>query len=188
MREIAISAGVVVVTMLMAAPVSTIFAQGPPQGAPLPGPPPIVRAPGETPVAGKCLFKEDLDLIAAHRARTRTTLNNDAPSPFGTIVGRWTFEYDVPESALAGGQIPRPWRRFSMWMMPVRGLTGQGPDRRSRQVDDRLRPGRALHGRPGAHSFGGLSARSGRPAEDSGGYFTHIGRRRRSRSNARRSD
>ena len=68
----------------------------------------LARAEGETPCPGKCLFKEDLDLIAARRARTRSTLNNDAQAPFDPdyLVGRWKFEYDVPESALGpGGQI-----------------------------------------------------------------------------------
>jgi len=67
----------------------------------------LVRATGETPVPGKCIFKEDLDLIAARRALKRTTLNNDAEAPFDPdyMVGRWTFDYDVPESALGpGGQ------------------------------------------------------------------------------------
>ena len=95
-----------VVAILMAAPVAVVLAQGGRQSGP--GPTPIVRAPGETPVAGKCLFKEDLDLIEALRALTRTTLNNDAPSPFNPdyLVGRWTFEYDMPESALGpAGQV-----------------------------------------------------------------------------------
>ena len=63
---------------------------------------PLVRASGETPVAGKCLFKEDLDLIEARRTLTRTTLNNDAPVPFNPdyLVGQWSFEYETPETAL----------------------------------------------------------------------------------------
>lgn len=95
-----------VVALLVAAPVAVVLTQGARQSGP--GPTPIVRASGETPVAGKCLFKEDLDLIAALRALTRTTLNNDAPSPFNPdyLVGRWAFEYDMPESALGpAGQI-----------------------------------------------------------------------------------
>ena len=95
-----------VVAILMAAPVAVVLAQG---GRPSgPGPTPLVRALGETPVAGKCLFKEDLDLIDALRSLTRTTLNNDPPAPFNPdyLVGRWTFEYDMPESALGrAGQI-----------------------------------------------------------------------------------
>jgi hypothetical protein len=88
-----------IVAILTVTPVVAIFAQGTPQSA---GPTPISRAPGETHVPGKCLFKEDLDLIEAHHARTRTTLNNDAPAPFDPdyLVGRWTFEYETPESAL----------------------------------------------------------------------------------------
>jgi hypothetical protein len=89
---------VFVVAMLMAAAVAAILGQGAPQSNLTP----LVRTPGETPVPGKCIFKEDLDLIAARRALKRTTLNNDAQAPFDPdyLVGRWTFEYDVPESAL----------------------------------------------------------------------------------------
>ena len=93
-----------VIATLIAASVAVVLAQG----APRSGPTPIVRAAGETPVAGKCLFKEDFDLIDALRALTRTTLNNDAASPFNPdyLIGRWTFEYDAPESALGpAGQI-----------------------------------------------------------------------------------
>jgi hypothetical protein len=102
MREIT-----VVMAMFIAAPVATILGQGAPQ-APQTDVTLLVRAAGETPVPGKCLFKEDLDLIAARRALTRSTRNNDAEAPFDPdyLVGRWTFEYDMPESALGpAGQI-----------------------------------------------------------------------------------
>lgn len=95
-----------VVAILMAASAAAIFSQGapgaPPSGPPQSGPPLLVRAHGETPVPGKCLFKEDLDLIAARGALTRTTLNNDQEAPFDPdyLIGRWTFDYDIPESAL----------------------------------------------------------------------------------------
>jgi hypothetical protein len=103
MREIA-----VVVALLMAAPMATLLAQRGSQAPPADLPPLLVRAPGETPVPGKCLVKEDLDLIEARRSLKRTTLNNDAEAPFDPdyLVGRWTFEYDVPESVLGpAGQI-----------------------------------------------------------------------------------
>ena len=73
-----------VVALLIAAPMATLLAQGPPPGSPSVLPPGVTllaRAPGETPVPGKCLFKEDLDLIAARGALHRTTLNNDAEAP-----------------------------------------------------------------------------------------------------------
>jgi hypothetical protein len=94
-----------VVALLTTAPVGAILGQGAPAES---NQPLLVRATGETPVPGKCIFKEDLDLIAARRALKRTTLNNDAEAPFDPdyVVGRWTFEYDIPESALGpGGQI-----------------------------------------------------------------------------------
>ncbi len=91
-----------VVALSAAAPVAALFGQGAPEES---NQTLLVRATGETPVSGKCIFKEDLDLIAARRALKRTTLNNDAEAPFDPdyMVGRWTFDYDVPESALGPG-------------------------------------------------------------------------------------
>jgi hypothetical protein len=89
--------------ILMAASVTAMLGQGPQASYPLPPRVKLLaRAEGETPVPGKCLYKEDLDLIAARNALTRTTLNNDAEAPFDPdyLVGRWKFEYDVSESAL----------------------------------------------------------------------------------------
>src|SRR5580692_12567344 len=94
-----------VAALLSAAPVAVLLGQGAPGES---NQPLLVRATGETPVPGKCIFKEDLDLIAARRALKRTTLNDDAEAPFDPdyLVGRWTFAYDLPESALGpGGQI-----------------------------------------------------------------------------------
>jgi len=94
-----------VVALLTVAPVAALLGQGVPDES---SQTLLVRATGETPVPGKCIFKEDLDLIAARRALKRTTLNDDAQAPFDPdyMVGRWTFEYDLPESALGpGGQI-----------------------------------------------------------------------------------
>lgn len=108
MRKVAGSAGIFVVAVLILAPEPTVLAQGPPSAALPPDVKLLVRAPGETPVPGKCLFKEDLDLIAARGALKRTTLNNDAEAPFNPdyLVGRWAFEYDTPDSALGpGGQV-----------------------------------------------------------------------------------
>jgi hypothetical protein len=88
----------------MAASVTAIFGQAgaPPSNATQPKPKLLIRAEGETPVPGKCLYKEDLDLIAARNALTHTTLNNDQEAPFDPdyLVGRWKFEYEVSESAL----------------------------------------------------------------------------------------
>ena len=92
-----------VVAILMAAPITAILGQGAPQSnEPQSKPTLLARAEGETPVPGKCLYKEDLDLIAARNALKRTTLNNDQEAPFDPdyLVGSWKFEYDVPESAL----------------------------------------------------------------------------------------
>jgi hypothetical protein len=93
-----------VVAILMAAPVTAIFSQGttPQTNAPQSKPTLLVRAEGETPAPGKCIYKEDIDLIAARNALKRTTLNNDQEAPFDPdyLVGHWKFEYEVPESAL----------------------------------------------------------------------------------------
>ena len=100
-----ISQSFFVVAILTATPIAALLGQSAPQES---SQPLLVRATGETPVPGKCIFKEDLDLIAARRALKRTTLNNDAEAPFDPdyMVGSWTFDYDIPESALgSGGQI-----------------------------------------------------------------------------------
>lgn len=97
---------VFVLTMLAAVPAASMLGQGVPPSAPAESSEKLlVRAPGETAVAGKCIFKEDLDLIAARRDLKRTTLNADAEAPFDPdyLVGRWGFDYDLPESALGGG-------------------------------------------------------------------------------------
>ena len=91
------------VVILMAATIEAMPGQGPPASPPLPpGVKLLARAEGETPVPGKCLYKEDLDLIAARNALKRTTLNNDQEAPFDPdyLVGSWKFEYEVSESAL----------------------------------------------------------------------------------------
>jgi hypothetical protein len=103
MREITKWFFVVPLVALLTA--ASVAAQGGPDES---NQPLLVRASGETPAPGKCIFKEDLDLIAARRDLKRTTLNNDAEAPFDPdyLVGRWTFDYDLPESAIgAGGQI-----------------------------------------------------------------------------------
>lgn len=163
-----------VVAMLMAASVAAVLAQGGRQS----GPTPLVRAAGETPVAGKCLFKEDLDLINALRSLTRTTLNNDPPSPFNPdyLVGRWAFEYDTPESALG------PAGRISgtdtvqhvdgclyQTATQAKGPTGAFTIKSTIVYD------------PSAHymvvlerdSRGFEVLKQGRVGGDSGGYFTH---------------
>jgi hypothetical protein len=165
-----------VVAMLVAAPVAAVLAQGARQSGP--GPAPLVRAVGETPVAGKCLFKEDLDLIDALHALTRTTLNNDPPAPFNPdyLVGRWTFEYDVPESALgAAGRISGTETvqhvagcRFDSTTQ-AKGPTGAFTIKSTIVYD------------PSAHYLVVLERDSrgfevltqGRVGGDSGGYFTH---------------
>jgi len=167
------------VGLLMAVPVATVLAQGaPPAGAPPTGPAPIARAAGETPVAGKCLFKEDLDLIEARRALTRTTLNNDATAPFNPdyLVGRWTFDYEMPESALGpAGQISGVETIQYVDGCRYEGATqAKGPGGaftiKSTIVYD-----------PSAHylvvverdSRGFEVIKHGRVGGDSGGYFTH---------------
>src|SRR5580704_16662755 len=91
-----------VVALLTAALAGAILGQSAPEESKQPL---LVRATGETPVPGKCIFKEDLDLIAARRALKRTPLTNDAEAPFDPddSVGGWTLQYDIPESALKHG-------------------------------------------------------------------------------------
>ena len=165
-----------VVALLMAAPVAVVLAQGGRQSGP--GPTPVVRALGETPVAGKCLFKEDLGLIDALRALTRTTLNNDPPAPFNPdyLVGRWTFEYDMPESALGpAGQISG-----TETVQYVSGCLYEGTTQAKGPTGTFTIKSSIVYD-PSAHylvvlerdSRGFEVIKQGRVGGDSGGYFTH---------------
>jgi hypothetical protein len=165
-----------VVVLLMAAPVAVALAQGARQSGP--GPTPLVRAAGETPVAGKCLFKEDLDLIDALRALTRTTLNNDPPAPFNPdyLVGRWSFEYDTPESALGpAGQISG-----TQTVQYVSGCLYESTTQ-AKGPSGAFTIKTSIVYDPSAHylvvverdSRGFELLKHGRVGGDSGGYFTH---------------
>jgi hypothetical protein len=172
MREIT-----VVMAMFIAAPVATILGQGAPQ-APQTDVTLLVRAAGETPVPGKCLFKEDLDLIAARRALTRSTRNNDAEAPFDPdyLVGRWTFEYDMPESALGpAGQISG-----TETVEHVDGCLYEGTTQAKGPAGAFTIKSTIVYD-PSAHymivqerdSRGFELLKSGRVGGDSGGFYTH---------------
>lgn len=69
---------------------------------------PIVKLePGETPVPGECLTREELDLIDALNALRRPTVgveeDGDDPQPFNPhyLVGTWNIEGVLPDSPLA---------------------------------------------------------------------------------------
>src|SRR5262245_55451176 len=71
---------------------------------------PIVKLqPGTTPVAGECLTKQQLDLIAALNALRRPTVgveaNGDDQAPFNPnyFVGAWTFQGVLPDSPFGSG-------------------------------------------------------------------------------------
>jgi hypothetical protein len=165
-----------VVAVLTGTPVAGLLAQSAPEES---SQPLLVRAAGETPVPGKCVFKEDLDLIAARRALKRTTLNNDAEAPFDPdyLIGRWTFDYDLPESALGrGGQISGAQTVLHVNGCLYEGTTqAKGPDGaftiKSTMVYD-----------PSAHymlvqeqdSRGFEVLKYGRVGGDSGGFYTHL--------------
>ena len=138
----------------------------------------LVRATGETPVPGKCIFKEDLDLIAARRALKRTTLNNDAEAPFDPdyMVGRWTFDYDVPESALGpGGQTSGTQTVLHLDGCLYEGMTQAEGSGGAFTIKSTI-----LYD-PSAHymvvlerdSRGFEVLKTGRVGGDSGGFFTH---------------
>jgi hypothetical protein len=167
-----------VIALFLAAPGAPRLAQ---RGAPAPQadlPPLLVRAPGETPVAGKCLFKEDLELIAARNALTRTTLNQDAEAPFNPdyLVGRWTFEYEAPESALGpGGPISG-----TETVQHVDGCRYEGTTQAKGPAGPFTIKSTIVYD-PSAHylmvlerdSRGFEVLKSGRVGGDSGGYYTH---------------
>jgi hypothetical protein len=177
MREIIVRTGVFVIASLIAVPARTLLAQGPPQGVLPPDVKILVRAPGETPVPGKCLFKEDLDLIAARGAIKRTTLNNDAEAPFDPdyLVGRWTFEYDTPESALGPGeQIVG-----TETIQHVEGCLYEGTTQ-AKGTNGAFTIKSTIVYDPSAHYMiilerdsRGLVLKSGRVGGDSGGFYTH---------------
>jgi len=167
-----------VIALFLAAPGAPLLAQ---RGAPAPQaelPPLLVRAPGETPVAGKCLFKEDLELIAARNALTRTTLNQDAEAPFNPdyLVGRWTFEYEAPESALGpAGPISG-----TETVQHVDGCRYEGTTQAKGPAGPYTIKSTIVYD-PSAHylmvlerdSRGFEVLKSGRVGGDSGGYYTH---------------
>jgi hypothetical protein len=165
---------VFVLALLMGAPVA-ILGQSAQEES---NQPLLVRAPGETLVPGKCIFKEDLDLIAARRDLKRTTLNNDAEAPFDPdyLVGQWNFEYETSESALGqGGQVSGTETVQHAEGCLYEGTTqAKGPDGaftvKSTMVYD-----------PSAHymlvlerdSRGFEVLKYGRVGGDSGGFYTH---------------
>jgi hypothetical protein len=170
--------GVLLVAMLTAVPAATVVAQRGTPGPTADLPPLLVRAAGETPVPGKCLFKEDLDLIAARRALTRTTLNNDAEAPFDPdyLVGRWAFEDDVPESAFGpAGPIAG-----TETIQHVDGCRYEGTTQAKGPAGAFTIKSTLVYD-PSAHylivlerdSRGFEVLKSGRVGGDSGGYYTH---------------
>src|SRR6266576_3636282 len=71
---------------------------------------PVVKLqPGETPVPGECLTKQQLDLIAAlsalHRPTVGVEANGDDQAPFNPnyFVGIWAFQGVLPDSPLGPG-------------------------------------------------------------------------------------
>ena len=74
---------------------------------------PIVKIkPGDTPVKGECLSKEQLDLVAALNALRRPTVgveaDGDDPAPFNPqyFVGAWRIEGALADSPLGpGGEV-----------------------------------------------------------------------------------
>jgi len=93
-------------TLVVLASVASIAAQ---QNRTAPALAPSVKLQaGETPVAGECLTKEDLDLNQRLKALTRPTRgveageDSDDPLRFnpGYLVGKWNVEGVVPESPL----------------------------------------------------------------------------------------
>ncbi len=71
---------------------------------------PVVKLqPGETPVTGECLTKQQLDLIAALNALLRPTVgveaDGDDQTPFNPnyFIGTWAFRGVLPDSPLGPG-------------------------------------------------------------------------------------
>jgi hypothetical protein len=164
------------VVALLIAPMATLLAQGPPSGSPSVLPPGVTllaRAPGETAVPGKCLFKEDLDLIA--RGAPIAPLNNDAEAPRPDyLVGRWSFDtiYQSPP-----GRRGRSRHRDGSargWVSLRVHDPGQR-DRPARSIkSDRVRPVPHYTIVVERDSRGVELLKSGRVGGDSGGFYTSL--------------
>src|SRR5258705_12913830 len=91
----------IIVILAATCALAAVAAQGPQAPA-------IKLQPGETPVLGECLPKEELDLNRALQALTRPTRgveagpNADYPLRFNPhyFVGKWTIEGVLPDSPL----------------------------------------------------------------------------------------
>ena len=105
-------------------------------------------------------------------------MNNDAPAPFNPdyLVGRWTFEYDVPESALGpAGQISG-----TETVQHVDGCRYEGTTQAKGPTGAFTIKSTIVYD-PSAHylvvlerdSRGFEVLKQGRVGGDSGGYFTH---------------
>ena len=97
---------VVYATALVVAAASTLAAQ---TRAQIAAEPVVKLQPGETPVPGQCLAKQQLDLIKALNALRRPTLGTEAggddQAPFDPnyFVGTWTIRGVLPDSPLGTG-------------------------------------------------------------------------------------
>lgn len=146
--------------------------------------PPVKRLPGDTPAAGQCLPKEDLDLISSLQALKRPTLGverdsaGDDQPPFNPhyFVGAWSIEGVLPESPLApAGEIAGTETiRLVESCTYESTLHAKGPGGpftvKAVMVYDRA-AGYAVRSEQDSRGFQLL--KTGRVGGDAGGYFTH---------------
>jgi hypothetical protein len=145
---------------------------------------PLVKLkPGDTPVSGQCLSKEQFDLIAALNALRRPTVgleeNGDDPTPFNPhyFVGSWRIEGLLPDSPLgAGGEFvgTETVRQIDACAYEST-LQGTAPDGaftiKTLMVYDRRNQYLV---RLEDHSSGYRLLKVGQVGGDPGGYFGHI--------------
>jgi hypothetical protein len=146
--------------------------------------PPVRRQPGDTPVAGQCLPKEDLDLISSLQALTRPTLGverdgaGDDQPPFNPhyFVGTWKVEGVLPESPLApagevtGSETVRLVESCTYESTLQAKSPGGAFTVKAVMVYDRA-AGYAVRSEQDSRGF--QVVKMGRVGGDAGGYFTH---------------
>jgi hypothetical protein len=146
---------------------------------------PVKLEPGETPVPGECLTRQELDLIRRLQELRRPTIgqeNNgegDAQPPFNPhyLIGTWNIEGPVPESPFgAAGDMTgvETVRRIDACsyegVMQAKGPEGPYTVKSTIAYDPKAKSMVRLE----QDSRGFQLRKTGRVGGDAGGYFTHF--------------
>jgi hypothetical protein len=149
------------------------------------GPDLVKLQPGETPVPGECLTKQELDLIRQLHDLKRPTIGReengagDDQPPFNPhyLVGRWSVEGQIPESPLgAAGEVTgvETVRRVDACAYEA-VLDARGPDGPFKVGSTIVYDPKAKYMiRLERDSRGFELVKTGSVGGDAGGYFTHF--------------